>query len=244
MLPRTTKERLSFPCFEQVKNFFPNLLYLLKENLPPIKKSVCTSPYLPHLPPHFDESFCTLGRHVAIKFCIPINTSVLNLWLQAAAHAVPRTWRLMNIIALLRGEAQIITYDTLYVQRFMTQPGQAYICVGFSPSYGAHLRCWEEVGDFYAEGSTVGGRRIIDDVWVNGIVQTIDMLNRRRNGKKRWWCWFFCSRVKIKLVIKLLQKLHFGFDVYYYPLTGHTFEPNASKQSFVKFLKLWRCGTF
>lgn len=127
----------------------------------------------------------TYRRHGAIKFRIPINTSVLNLWLQATAHAIPRTWRLMNIIAavvcVLRGEAQIITYDTLYVQRFMTQSGQAYMC-GIRWSYGAHLQCWEEVRDFYSKESVVGEKDGLSTTsWVNGIVhKTIDMLNREK----------------------------------------------------------------
>lgn len=142
------------------------------------------SPSKPHLIPwnwiHRDRKIITLSAHllhhiqldgfpqfsdVAIKFRIPINTSGLNLWLQRSAHAVPRTWRLMNIIAgaLLRGEAQIITYDTLYVQRFMSQ---SVCCVGFGTelwgSSSLEWICWEEARDFCV--LVVGGWGIIGDV--------------------------------------------------------------------------------
>lgn len=161
------------------------------------KTPVHTSPYLPHLPRNLMD-LGTLGRHGAIKFRIPINTSDLNLWLQGAAHAVPRTWRLMNIIALLRGEAQIITYDTLYVQRFMTQSGQAYVwdsaeLWGSSPMLRGSSRFlyWGECG---------GRQDGLSTTWVNGIVQTIDMLNRENKelmGELCWWCGIFSKKGKL-----------------------------------------------
>lgn len=150
-----------------------------------LRKNSCphSPPYRRASPPQLDGFGRALGRHGAIKFRIPINTSCLNLWLQGAAHAVPRTWRLMNIIALLRGEAQIITYDTLYVQRFMTQSrGTGSYNVWDSAELWDSSPMLRGSGGFLYRGECGGRQDGLSTTWVNGIVQTIDMLNRERGA--------------------------------------------------------------
>lgn len=66
---------------------------------------------------------------------------------------------------MLRGEAQIITYDTLYVQRFMTQTGQ--VCVGFGEVMGLifNVELSGSKGIFILRGECGGrGRWIISNV--------------------------------------------------------------------------------